>query len=75
MKPRSSAVGEQYKESSVEVKLENVNTQQLVNYLFRIENSEAFLRIKRLHLKKRHDNPKYLDATFLVSSYETTEGT
>jgi hypothetical protein len=75
MKPRSSTVGEQYKESSVEVKLENVNTQQLVNYLFRIENSEAFLRIKRLHLKKRHDNPKYLDATFLISTYETTEGT
>ena len=74
MKPQSSPIGEHYKESSVEVKLESITTRQLVDYLFRIENSEAFLRIKRLHLKKRHDNPKYLDATFLVSTYETSAG-
>ena len=74
MKPQSSPIGEHYKESSVEVKLESITTRQLVDYLFHIENSEAFLRIKRLHLKKRHDNPKYLDATFLVSTYETSAG-
>jgi hypothetical protein len=73
MKPQSSPVGEQYKESSVEVKLESITTKQLVDYLFNIEDNEAFIRIKRLHLKKRHDNPKYLDATFLVSTYETSE--
>ncbi len=74
MKPQSTPIGEHYKESSVEVKLESITTRQLVDYLFRIENSEAFLRIKRLHLKKRRDNPKYLDATFLVSTYETSKG-
>jgi hypothetical protein len=74
MKPQSTPIGEHYKESSVAVKLESITTRQLVDYLFRIENSEAFLRIKRLHLKKRHDNPKYLDATFVVSTYETSKG-
>ena len=74
MKPQSTPIGEHYKESSVAVKLESITTKQLVDYLFRIENSEAFLRIKRLHLKKRRDNPKYLDATFLVSTYETSKG-
>jgi hypothetical protein len=74
MKPQSAPIGEHYRESSVAVKLESITTRQLVDYLFRIENSEAFLRIKRLHLKKRHDNPKYLDATFLVSTYETSKG-
>jgi len=74
MKPQSTPLGEHYKESSVEVKLESITTKQLVDYLFRIENGEAFVRIKRLHLKKRHDNPKYLDATFLVSTYETSAG-
>jgi hypothetical protein len=74
MKPQSTPIGEHYKESSVAVKLESITTRQLVDYLFRIENSEAFLRIKRLHLKKRRDNPKYLDATFLVSTYETSKG-
>jgi len=73
MKPQSTSIGEHYTESSVAVKLESITTRQLVDYLFRIENSEAFLRIKRLHLKKRHDNPKYLDATFLVSTYETSK--
>jgi hypothetical protein len=65
-------MGDRYKESSVEVKLESITTKQLVDYLFRVENSDAFVRIKRLHLKKRRDNPKYLDATFLVSTYETS---
>jgi hypothetical protein len=74
MKPQSTSLGEDYKESSVEVKLESITTKQLVDYLFRIENSGAFIRIKRLHVKKRHDNPKYLDATFLVSTYEASEG-
>ncbi|UCD70839.1 MAG: type II secretion system protein M [Syntrophobacterales bacterium] len=74
MKPQSTPIGEHYKESSVAVKLENITTKQLVDYLFLIENSEAFLQIKKLHLKKRHDNPKYLDATFLISTYETSEG-
>lgn len=74
MKPQSTPLGEHYKESSVAVKLESVTTKQLVDYLLRIEKSESFLRIKRLHLKKRHDNPKYLDATFLVSTYETSKG-
>ena len=74
MKPQSTPIGGDYKESSVEVKLESITTGQLVDYLFRIEDSEAFLRIKRLHIKKRHDNPKYLNATFLVSTYEPSEG-
>ena len=74
MKPQSTPIGGDYKESSVEVKLESITTGQLVDYLFRIEDSEAFLRIKRLHIKKRHDNPKYLNATFLVSTYEPAEG-
>jgi type II secretory pathway component PulM len=74
MKPQSTPIGGDYKESSVEVKLESITTGQLVDYLFRIEDSEAFVRVKRLHVKKRHDNPKYLDATFLVSTYEPSEG-
>ena len=74
MKPQSTPIGEHYKESSVEVKLESITTGQLVDYLFSIEDSETFVRVKRLHVKKRHDNPKYLDATFLVSTYEPSEG-
>lgn len=74
MKPQSTPLGDRYKESSVEVKLESITTKQLVDYLFRIEHSDAFVRIKRLHVKKRRDNPKYLDATFLVSTYETAAG-
>lgn len=74
MKPQSTPMGTDYKETSVEVKLESVTTRQLVDYLFGIEDSEAYVRIKRLHLKKRTDNPQYLDATFLVSTYEMSEG-
>ena len=73
MKPQSTPMGGEYKETSVEVKLESITTRQLVDYLFGIEDSEAYVRIKRLHLKKRTDNPQYLDATFLVSTSEMSE--
>ncbi len=72
MKPQSTPLGEHYKESSVAVKLENITTKQLVDYLVRIEDSQALLRIKRLQVKKKQAKAKYLDATFIVSTYEET---
>ena len=70
MDPRSTPPNDLYRESVIEVRLQQVNLKQLVDYLFKIENSGSFLKIKRLRLKTRSDDPGYLDVTFRVSSFE-----
>lgn len=70
MDPRSTPPNDLYRESVIEVRLQQVNLKQLVDYLFKIENSGSLLKIKRLRLKTRSDDPGYLDVSFRVSSFE-----
>lgn len=70
MDPKSAPPNDLYKENVIEVRLANVNLKQLVDYLYRIENSGQLLKIKRLRIKVRSDNTKYLDVNFRVSSFE-----
>ncbi len=70
MDPRSTPPNDLYRESVIEVRLQQVNLKQLVDYLFKVENSGSFLKIKRLRLKTRSDDPGYLDVSFRVSSFE-----
>ena len=74
MDPKSAPPNDLYKENVVEVRLANVNLKQLVDYLFRIESSSELLKIKRLRIKVRNDDTKYLDVNFRVSSFEPLQG-
>jgi type II secretory pathway component PulM len=66
LKPQAGVQAEGFKESIVEVKLDNITLYDVVNYVFLLEK-EA-LRIRKLQFKPRYDNPKLLNATILVSS-------
>lgn len=70
MEPQASPPGDRYRESRVEVSLEQVTLVQTVNYLHQIESSDQVLSIKSLRIKKRADNPELLDVSFNVSSFE-----
>ncbi|HVH20622.1 MAG TPA: type II secretion system protein GspM [Myxococcota bacterium] len=70
MEPQAAPPGDKYRESKVEVTLEQVNLSQTVNYLHQIESSKQVLSVKSLRLRKRPDNPELLDVTFTVSSFE-----
>jgi general secretion pathway protein M len=70
MDPKSAPPNDLYRETVIEVRLTNVNLKQLTDYLFRVENSGSFLKIKRLRIKTRTDDPGYLDVNFRVSSFE-----
>ena len=74
MKPTVSTPNEVYKEESVEVKMEGVTLDQLVQYLYQVENSPQLLKIKRLEMKPRFDNRQILTTTFRVSAYTLKEG-
>jgi len=59
-----------YQEIPVEVKVENIPLTRIVPLIDAIENAPYFLRIKRLNMRTRLSDPKNLDITFVVSSYE-----
>ena len=70
MRPQVGVVTDQYRETSVEMKIENVTLDQSVRFLSAIEEAPHVLRIKNLHFKRRYADPQYLDVTVLVSTYE-----
>ncbi len=70
MEPQAAAPGELYRESRVVVALERVTLAQTVNYLHQIEASQQVLSVKGLRVRKRPDNPEFLDVNFSVSSFE-----
>jgi general secretion pathway protein M len=75
MKPTVSTPSEVYNTESVEVKMEGVTLEQLVRYLYQIENSPQLLKIKSLDIKPRIDNRQILTVTFRVSAFTLKEGT
>jgi general secretion pathway protein M len=70
MRPQTMPQSEGYRETAVEVKVENAPLAQIVRLLKALEQSPHVLKIRRLHLKTRYSDPNYLDAVFLLSSYE-----
>jgi general secretion pathway protein M len=75
IKPTVSSPSDAYEEESVEIKMEDVTLEQLIQYLFQIENSPQFMKIKRLYLKPHLDNRQLLSVIFRVSTFTPKEGT
>ena len=70
MRPQAALPASDYRENSVEVKIEKVALPSVVDLLRAMHESSAVLRFKRFHLRPRFDDPTYLDVAFLVSTYE-----
>jgi hypothetical protein len=66
LKPQTGAQSDVFKESIVEVKLDNITLYDVVNYVYLLE--KATFRVRKLSFKPRYDNPKLLNTTLLVSS-------
>ena len=66
LKPQTGSQTAGYKESIVEIRLDNISLYDVVNYVYLLE--KATLRVRKLSFKPRYDNPKLLNATILVSS-------
>jgi general secretion pathway protein M len=75
MKPTVSTPSEAYEEESVEIKMEGVTLEQFIQYLYQIENSPQFMKIKRLHIKPGLTNRQMLSVIFRVSTFTPKEGT
>ena len=75
MKPIVSTPSDAYEEESVEIKMEGITLEQFIQYLYQIENSPQFMKIKRLHIKPGLTNRQILSVIFRVSTFTPKEGT
>ncbi len=69
MKPSISTEADPYKESSVEMNLENITLQQLVEYLYLVESPENLVRVKRISVKQSKNSPEYLTVLIHLMTY------
>lgn len=66
LKPQPGTQAGDFKESIVEIKMDNITLYDVVNYVYLLE--KAAIRVRKLSFKPRYDNPKLLNTTLLVSS-------
>ncbi len=70
MKPQRTELESRMWESSVEVRVERITLKDAVELLRRLQSSPRPVRVKRLALKTRFDDPRLLDGTFTVAALE-----
>lgn len=58
------------KEDAVEVNLAKVELVNLARFLQALERGQGVVRIRRLRINTRTDDPRQVDATFTVSAFE-----
>jgi len=59
-----------YEESGVEIKIEGVNTDQLVTFLYMIEAPEDLISIRRISITDNKKQEGYLDCIIQIKTYE-----
>lgn len=62
------------KEEAAEVTIRKVSMDRLYKFMDEIEKGNRLVKIRRLKVKTRFDDPKMLDATVTVGTLKTTDG-
>ena len=68
VKPTRTPVSDQYEQTQVEVKFDDVTLVQLIQFLAKIESSDSLVSIRELDIKRRIQNPGTLDAVVRVAT-------
>jgi len=70
VKPKKIPLNDTYDENIVELKIDNVSLSELVDFIYKVENSGQLLKVKRLRIKTRYDNRDLLNVTLQVTTYK-----
>lgn len=70
IRPQPTQSHDLFRETSVEIKVENVQLPQIVRLLSALGDSPHPIRIKRIHMRTRFSDPQFLDVTLTVAAYE-----
>jgi general secretion pathway protein M len=73
MESRTKPNNEYFRELAVDVRLVKITLKQLLQFLYSVEYSEKVLRVKKLHIEARYDNPDLLNAELEVSTFKPLE--
>ncbi|HEY8119899.1 MAG TPA: type II secretion system protein GspM [Myxococcota bacterium] len=70
IEPRTAPAVPPYRETKLQVTLQNASLPQVVRFLHEIESAQQLMSVKSLRLRMRPDQPGMLEVTFTVSSFE-----
>lgn len=60
------------KEEDAEITVRDVSIDRLYDFLKRLEEGNALVRVRQLKVRKRYADPKRLEATITVGTFKTT---
>lgn len=69
MEDKPKPKNDYFKEQAVDIRLQKVTLKQLIAFLYSIEYSTNVLRVKKLHVEVRYDNPDLLNAQIEVATF------
>lgn len=69
VKPKKISLGEEFEETMVEIKMDDITLPKLVDFIFKIEASGHLLKVKRLRIKTRYDDRNLLHVTLQVTTF------
>lgn len=70
MRPQTPQLQGEFREESVEIRLERIGLAQLVRFLYAIDSADAALQMKSMRIKPRFDDRSLLDTVLVVSSLQ-----
>ncbi|MFC1604215.1 hypothetical protein ACFL5F_04225 [Planctomycetota bacterium] len=73
MTPTTTAIGDMYEKTNVEVKFGAVTLDQIIQFLLKMESSELLVGIRSVDIKRAVQNPALLDVVIQVASVSTVE--
>ena len=74
MNPSNRALGNDFVEDSVEMKIGGVSLAELVELLYRLQRGPVPLRVSRLTMRKRFNDPQAFDVSLSVSMLTRNSG-
>ena len=70
MDTKSKPKNEFFKEDAVDIRLIKLTLDQLITFLYSVEYSPKVLRVKKMHLEVRYDNPDLINADIEISTFK-----
>jgi hypothetical protein len=66
---RAPTSGNTYEETSVDVQIKRIPLDKVIDILYKIQRMPSFLKVSKLRLLTRFDDPNLMDASFRVSTF------
>ncbi|HEX3036197.1 MAG TPA: hypothetical protein VHT73_13945 [Thermodesulfobacteriota bacterium] len=70
---RSPTSRDLYEESSVDVEIRKIALDKVIDILYKFQTTPSFLKLSKLRLQTRFDNPGLMDVSFRVSTFKFTQ--